>query len=41
MGEYAGHKQLINLILIIAGTSSVVAVILGLVVGFALSGASP
>ncbi len=41
MDGFAGHKQLISLILIIAGTSSVLAVLIGLVVGFVLTGASP
>jgi type III secretory pathway component EscS len=41
MDGLAGHKQLICLILIIAGTSSVLAVLIGLVVGFVLSSASP
>jgi hypothetical protein len=41
MGEYAGHKQLINLILIIAGASSMLAVLIGLAIGFVIGGASP
>jgi hypothetical protein len=41
MGEFAGHKQLINLFLIIAGASSASAVLIGVVIGFMLSGAFP
>ena len=41
MGEFAGQRQLINIVLIIAGASSILAVLIGLVIGFVMSGASP
>jgi ABC-type antimicrobial peptide transport system permease subunit len=41
MGEFAGHRQLINLFLILAGMSSILALLTGLVIGVVLSHASP
>ncbi len=41
MGEFAGHKQLINLFLMIAGMSLILALVTGLVIGVVLSHASP
>jgi ABC-type antimicrobial peptide transport system permease subunit len=41
MDGFGRRKQLVNLMLIIAGTSSVLAVAIGLAIGFVLSGALP
>ncbi len=41
MGEFPGHKQVINLVFIIAGTCSAFALTIGLVIGLILTGALP
>ena len=41
MREFPGHKQIINLVFIIAGVCSAFALTIGLVIGFILTGASP